>query len=138
MIKSAIILFFSLLLVYLPFSRMPDYFDSETTPALIVQNGGAIVASFIENGKTYQIILNSAIYKDKIGKRVEVIYELSQPGNAKLNKVWNYWLVPTELAFALGVFVVLLGVAYATTHRPDPSALAEQLEYKKENTGKYY
>jgi hypothetical protein len=40
-------------------------------------------------------------------------------------------LVPSELAFALGIFVVLMGVAYATTNRPDPASLKEQLDYKK-------
>ena len=135
--KSAIILFFSLLLAYLPFSRTPDYFDSEISSAIIIKKGSAVLASFTEEGKTYYIPLPAKKFQSKTGQRVEIIYELNQPEHAKLNQAWNYWLVPSELAFALGIFIVLLGVAYATTHRPDPSALAEQLEYKKENTGKY-
>ena len=137
MIKSAIILFLVLFLVYLPFSRTPDYFDSETIPALIEKRGAIIVASFQEAGKSYWIPLPTEKFKTKIGQRTEIIYELNQPEHAKLNQAWNYWLVPSELAFALGIFIVLLGVAYATTNKPDPSSLAEQLDYKKENTGKY-
>jgi hypothetical protein len=30
-----------------------------------------------------------------------------------------------------------MGVAYATTNRPDPASLKEQLDYKKENSTKY-
>ena len=137
MIKSAIILFLSLFFVYLPFSRTPDYFDSETTPALIEQREEKIVASFTEDGKTYLLSLPAAQYKAKIGERVEIRYELNQPEHAKINQAWGYWWVPTELAFAAGIFIVLMGIAYATTHRPDADSLKEQLGYKKENNGKY-
>lgn len=137
MIKSAIILFLSLFFVYLPFSRTPDYFDSEITPALIEQRGDKIVASFTEDGKTYQLPLAKEMYKDKLGERVEIRYELNQPEHAKINEAWGYWWVPSELAFAAGIFIVLMGVAYATTHRPDPASLKEQLNFKKENATKY-
>jgi hypothetical protein len=137
MIKSAIILFLSLFFVYLPFSRTPDYFDSEITPALIGQRGNKIVASFTEDGKTYLLPLAKEMYKDKLGERVEIRYELNQPEHAKINEAWGYWWVPSELAFAAGIFIVLMGVAYATTHRPDPASLNEQLGYKKENNTKY-
>ncbi len=123
--------------MYLPFSRSPDYFDSETTPALVELKGEEIIANFVEDGKTYQVALDPVKFKNKIGQRVEVIYELSQPQHAKLNQAWGYWWQTNELLFAGGIFIVLLGIAYATTNSPDPSALAEQLEYKKENTGKY-
>ncbi len=137
MIKSAIILFLSLFFVYLPFSRTPDYFDSEITPALIEQRGNKIVASFTEDGKTYLLPLAKEMYKDKLGERVEIRYELNQPEHAKINEAWGYWWVPSELAFAAGIFIVLMGVAYAITHRPDPASLNEQLGYKKENNTKY-
>ena len=137
MIKSATILFLSLFLVYLPFSRTPDYFDSEITPALIVQRGDKVIASFTEEGKTYILTLPSEQFKNQIGQRIDIRYELNQPEHAKINQAWGYWWVPSELAFALGIFVVLMGVAYATTNRPDPASLKEQLDYKKENSTKY-
>jgi len=137
MMKSAIILFFSLLLVYLPFSRTPDYFDSEVTPALIAQHGTDIVASFNEDGKTYHLSLSKEKFQNQIGQRIDIRYELNQPEHAVLDQVWGYWVLPNELAFAGGIFLVLLGVAYATTHRPDPDSLKEQMGYKKENQGKY-
>jgi len=137
MIKSAIILFLSLFFVYLPFSRTPDYFDSEITPALIEQREGKIVAIFTEDKKTYLLPLSKEVYQSKLGERVEIRYELNQPEHAKINKAWGYWWVPSELAFAAGIFIVLMGVAYATTHRPDPASLSEQLNYKKENATKY-
>jgi len=137
MIKSSIILFLSLFFVYLPFSRTPDYFDSEITPALIERRGDKLVASFTEEGKRYLLRLPQEEFKSKIGERVEIRYELNQPEHAKINQAWGYWWVPQELAFALGIFIVLMGVAYATTNRPDPASLKEQLDYKKEDTGKY-
>ena len=137
MIKSSIILFLSLFFVYLPFSRTPDYFDSEITPALIEQRGDKLVASFTEEGKRYLLRLPLEEFKSKIGERIEIRYELNQPEHAKINQAWGYWWVPQELAFALGIFIVLMGVAYATTNRPDPVSLQEQLDFKKEDTGKY-
>ena len=86
MIKSTIILFLSLFFVYLPFSRTPDYFDSEITPALIEQRGDQMVASFTEEGKTYLLPLPKEQYKTQIGKRVDIRYELNQPEQLKLIK----------------------------------------------------
>lgn len=123
--------------MYLPFSRTPDFFNSETTPALIKQRGDKIIASFQEAGKQYILLLNAAEYQSKIGQRVSIRYELSQPEKAKLNQAWGYWLIPGELAFAGGIFLVLLGIAFATTHKPDPNSLKEQLNYQEMNTTKY-
>ena len=128
MLKSAIILFVVCYLLYLPFSRQPDYFDSETAPAVIKLKSGLVVAEYSEYGKYYAIKVDSMNYHNKIGARVEVIYELREPAHAKINQAWGYWIIPEELAWSFGAFVVLLGVAYATTHRPHPNAIAEQLK----------
>ena len=137
MIKSSIILFLTCFFLYLPFSREPDYFDSETAPALIVSKGGEVFAQFNEFGKPYILKLYKQQYAAKIGQQVEVIYELSHPEKAAINKAWGYWFIGREMAWAFGVFLVLLGVAYATTNEPHPDALAEQLSYKEEHKTKY-
>jgi len=137
LIKSSLILFFSCFLLYLPFSREPDYFDSETAPAIIVQEEDSIVAKYNEFGKPFQIKLNTNDYRSKIGFKVEVIYELSHPEKACLNELWGYWLLPKELAWSFGSFVVLLGIAFATTHRPHPNAIAEQLKGEEGPKTKY-
>ena len=128
LLKSAIILFVVCFLLYLPFSREPDYFDSDTAPATIKLMDGNRVAEYSEYGKDYSIKVDSMTYHDRIGDRVEVIYELREPAHAKINQAWGYWIFPVELAWSFGAFVFLLGVAYATTHRPHPSAIAEQLK----------
>lgn len=128
MFKSAIILFVVCFLLYLPFSRQPDYFDSDKAPATIKLKDGHIVAEYSEYGKYYFIQVDSMTYYNRIGARVEVIYELREPAHAKINQAWGYWIIPVELAWSFGAFVVLLGVAYATTHRPHPNAIAEQLK----------
>lgn len=124
-------------MVYLPFSRTPDYFDSVTTPALIETKQGVVVAVFNESGKTYRVPLDQKQFQSKFGTRVEIRYELSAPEHAKLNQLMGYWLVPKELLGAFGILIFLLIAAYATTHRPDPASLREQIEFKKEDTGKY-
>ena len=132
MIRSSIILFLFCFFLYLPFSREPDYFDSETAPATIIKEGAGtdakIVAVYSEYGKDYKLELDSADYASKIGQKLVIIYELSAPEKAAVKKIWGYWLIPIELAWSFGVFAVLLGIAYATTHRPHPSAIEEQLK----------
>jgi hypothetical protein len=137
MIKSAIILFLTCFFIYLPFSREPDYFDSETTPAIIVAKGDSLFASYNEFGKPYAFALSKKEYASKLGQGIEVRYELSHPEKACVNKAWGYWFIAKEMAWAFGIFSVLLGVAYATTNAPHPDALAEQLNYKEENKTKY-
>jgi hypothetical protein len=124
-------------MVYLPFSRTPDYFDSDITPALIESKGDSVFAVFKEAGKSYQIALDPSIYQSKIGSRIEIRYELSTPQHAKLNQALGYWLEPKELLGAFCILIVLLIAAYATTHRPDAASLKEQIAFKKEDTGKY-
>jgi hypothetical protein len=137
LIKSVLILFIACFICYLPFSRTPDYFDSDITPALIEARNGGIFAVFKESGKQYQVALDASLYQSKIGSRIEIRYELSAPQHAKLNQVIGYWLEPKELLGAVCILIVLLIAAYATTHRPDAASLKEQIEFKKEDTGKY-
>lgn len=137
MIKSVLILFIFCFLSYLPFSRTPDYFDSVTTPALIEAKNGKVQAVFKEAGKQYQVLLDPNSYQSKIGTRIEIRYELSAPQHAKINQALGYWLEPKELLGAVCILIVLLIAAYATTHRPDAASLKEQIEFKKEDTGKY-
>ena len=137
LIKSSIILFLVCFFLYLPFSREPDYFDSETAPARIIQQGDSIVASYTEFGKPYTFPLNKEKYQGQIGQETEVIYELRHPEHATINKAWGYWFIGKEMAWAFGIFAVLLGIAYATTNEPHPDALKEQLNYKEENKTKY-
>lgn len=137
MIKSVLILFFFCFLSYLPFSRTPDYFDSVTTPAFIEAKNGKVQAVFQEAGKQYQVVLDPSSYQSKIGTRIEIRYELSAPQHAKINQAIGYWLEPKEVLGAVCILIVLLIAAYATTHRPDAASLKEQIEFKKEDTGKY-
>ena len=124
-------------MTYLPFSRTPDYFDSDITPALIEAKNDSVFAVFQESGKQYYVALDPSTYQSKIGSRIEIRYELSAPQHAKINQVIGYWLEPKEVIGAFCILIVLLIPAYATTHRPDAASLKEQIEFKKEDTGKY-
>jgi hypothetical protein len=124
-------------MVYLPFSRTPDYFDSDITPALIEAKSDSVFAVFKESGKSYRVQLDQKTFLSRIGSRVDIRYELSAPEHAKVNQLIGYWLVPKELLAAFFILIILLIAAYATTHRPDAASLKEQIEFKKEDTGKY-
>jgi len=124
-------------MVYLPFSRTPDYFDSDITPALIEAKSDSVFAVFKESGKTYRVQLDQKRFQSSIGSRIEIRYELSVPEHAKVNQIIGYWLEPKELIGAILILLVLLIAAYATTHQPDAASLKEQIEFKKEDTGKY-
>ena len=124
-------------MTYLPFSRTPDYFDSDITPALIEAKNDSVFAVFQESGKQYYVALDPSTYQSKIGSRIEIRYELSAPQHAKINQVIGYWLEPKEVIGAFCILIVMLIAAYATTHRPDAASLKEQIEFKKEDTGKY-
>ncbi len=124
-------------MVYLPFSRTPDYFDSEVTPALIEAKSDSVFAVFKESGKTYRVQLDQKRFQSNIGSRIEIRYELSAPEHAKVNQIIGYWLEPKELIGAILILLVLLIAAYATTHQPDAASLKEQIEFKKEDKGKY-
>ncbi len=137
MIKSVLILFIACFIVYLPFSRTPDYFDSDVTPALIEVKSDSVFAVFKESGKTYSVQLDQKRFQSSIGSRIEIRYELSAPEHAKVNQIIGYWLEPKELIGAILILLVLLIAAYATTHQPDAASLKEQIEFKKEDTGKY-
>jgi len=137
LIKSVLILFIACFICYLPFSRTPDYFDSDITPALIEAKNGDVFAVFQESGKQYQVALDSSIYQSKIGNRIEIRYELSAPQHAKINQAIGYWIEPIEVLGAFFILIVLLIAAYATTYRPDAASLKEQIEFKKEDNGKY-
>ncbi len=137
MIKSSLILFAVCFILYLPFSRVPDFVDSETAPATITAKGDSVVAIYSEFGKSYSLVLDKQQYGHKLGQRIEVIYELSHPEKSAINQIWGYWLIGKEVAWAFGLFAILLGVAYATTNQPHPDALAELLSHKEENKSKY-
>ena len=124
-------------MVYLPFSRTPDYFDSDVTPALIEAKSDSVFAVFKESGKTYRVQLDQKRFQSSIGSRIEIRYELSAPEHAKVNQIIGYWIEPKELIGAILILLVLLIAAYATTHQPDAASLKEQIEFKKEDTGKY-
>ncbi len=99
--------------------------------------GDSLFAVFNEAGKSYKVALDQKTFQSKMGSRIEIRYELSAPEHAKVNQIIGYWLETKELLGAMGILFVLLIAAYATTHRPDPASLKEQIEFKKEDTGKY-
>lgn len=102
-----------------------------------MMQGDTVVAKYTEFGKPYKLKLDKQLYASKIGAQVEVRYELRNPEKAAINQAWGYWFIGKEMAWSFGIFAILLGVAFATTNKPHPDALAEQLNYKEENKGKY-
>lgn len=124
-------------MLYMPFSRQPDFFDSETASAIIQLKKGKLVATYLVNGQYYYLSLDAKTYHHRIGERVQVIYALGKPLQVKMNKTWGYWLIPAELVGSFSVFFILLAAAFATTYRPHPKSMEQQISTEKEAKSKY-
>ena len=141
--RSLIILYVVCFGCYILFTRQPDYFDGEKTPATI---------QFIKNSATGLSVPN-AVYNDgrkehridaryifrqwKNGDTPEVIYETATPEKAAVYRFWGYWISWEELVVSIVLLAGLFGVAVFVTRNPVPEALLEQLEFTEEKKRKY-
>jgi hypothetical protein len=131
--------------VYILFSRQPYYFDSELTPATVVEAKSLDPATLKENS----IALNDApIVQYAVGSdtfyyngnhnylqrwikpftRVRVIYDEGNPHNADIYQFLGYWIVLKELIFSLAGFAILLAVAIGISSKNDGNDYNGELE----------
>lgn len=143
MFKAILSLYIVCFGCYLLFTRQPDYFDGERSPAVI---------QFIKDSTT-GIPIPNAVYHDgrkehKIDARylfrewkdedtLEVIYETANPEKAAVYGFWGYWITWGELLASVVLLLGLFLVAMVVTKNPAPEALVEQLECKEEKKRKY-
>jgi hypothetical protein len=125
------------------YTRKPDFFDGETSPAMIhwMYDSSAQKnipkAIFRYNKATYAADTRYVFRNWREGKKVEVIFEKQDPSKAAAYQLWGYWIRWEELLGSVILLVVLFQIAVAITSNPTPEALMEQVDYKEEKKRKY-
>lgn len=121
------------------FSRQPDYFDGEKSPATIhfiqdsVSKGKKIPKAVFSDGhREYVVNAGYVLRKWSEGERTEVIYETDKPEQAVVYLFWGYWIRWGELLITMLVYAALFQIAISVTQNPTAESLLEQLE----DTGK--
>jgi len=139
--KAVITLYLVCLGCYILFTRQPDFFDGEKTPATIhfqdsLQQQKPF--AFFELGDTsYLINASYPLRKFKEGQRVEVIYASAHPEQGVIYSWWGYWVSWGELLGSVLLFIALFQVAVAVTKNPSAQSVREQEGYVEEKKRKY-
>lgn len=143
MYKSLLFLYLACFCSYLLFTRQPDYFDGEFSPASIQWQYDSAAAYkiphavFTYNLKSYAVDARYVGRSWNEGERTEVIYESSDPQKGAVYQWWGYWIRWEELAFSVVLLIGLYQVAVAVTNNPDSESRKMQLDYKAEKQKKY-
>jgi hypothetical protein len=125
------------------YTRKPDFFDGETSPATIhllpdsVSSRTIPKAVFGYGQKNYAIDARYLFREYSEGERVTVIYEKDDPAKAAVYSFWGYWIRWDELLGSIAALAILFQVAVAITRNPTPEAVIEQMEFKEEKKKKY-
>ncbi|MFL9485598.1 hypothetical protein ACI6Q2_22645 [Chitinophagaceae bacterium LWZ2-11] len=128
---------------YIVFTRQPDYFDSEFSPATIhyvndSATGKPVAKAFFSVGKDKYIVdATYPLTSLKEGEKVSAIYELSQPEKGAVYRFWGYWMTWGELLASIVMIFILFQIAVGITNNPTPEALDEDVNYKPEKKRKY-
>ena len=133
MLLKISVLFVFMFLLYIPFSRNPDYFDSKFTTAKVQQTApDKFTATFTVNGKdTVEYNPAYPLRNLRNNQEIKTIYSTSNPSQAAAYRLWGYWLTWKELLILpLGYFILFMA-AKAITANPSPEAIKELEEESK-------
>ena len=131
LLKVILPFYFICLLLYIFFTRQPDYADGEFANAVIHYINKTPNAVFIINKRTYSINAAYVLRRLNEDENVTVIYETSNPSAAAVYKWWGYWLQWDEIIASMLIPLLLYYAAKQITGNPTPEALIEELEMKK-------
>lgn len=143
MFKSAITLYLTIFVLYVFFSRQPDYMDGVFTYGSIhyindsAKNSSNPVAVFTVSKKEYRVNPGYLFRKFIENEKVEIIYENADPAKAAVYSWWGYWIRWQELLFSLLVLIASMYAAISITKNPTPESLIEQLEDRPAKKRKY-
>jgi hypothetical protein len=141
--RSILILYLFCFAAYIVFSRQPDYFDGDKSPAIIHMMKDSATALMIpkavfSDGRTEHAIDARYFLREySEGDRVQVIYESAQPDKAAVYTFWGYWITWGELLATFLIYIALFQIAVSVTKNPTAESLIEQLEFKEEKKRKY-
>ncbi|WP_288096084.1 hypothetical protein [Hydrotalea sp.] len=134
MYKLVIILYVVILVLYMLFTRQPDYFDGEMTVGTIhmqtdsITHRQTLFASFDLGKSNYHVNAAYSLRNLREGEKVAVIYDTTRPQRAAIYAWWGYWLQWDEIAGSIIIAVVLWGVAVLLTNNPTEESRLEQLK----------
>jgi hypothetical protein len=143
MYKGIAILYLVCFLLYIVYSREPDFIDGEKSVATIHWFADSLHKDKIPQAvysvcnKQYAVDARYVFRSLPEGKPVTVIYNPSHPEKAALYAFWGYMLTWGELMGSVVLLIALFQVAVAVTKNPTPESLVEQLSYQKERKTKY-
>lgn len=111
------------LVLYIFFTRQPDYIDGEFAPAIIhfaldSSKQTIPVATFEVDKSSYTVNGYYPLRKFKENEQVTVIYDTSDPHNAAVYMWWGYWFQWKELAGSFIGIVLLYYAAVSITQNP--------------------
>jgi hypothetical protein len=141
--KAVTILYLVCFGCYIAFTREPDYFDGEKSPAVIrwlpdSLTGRTIPKAVFNDGKKEHAIDARYFLRELVnGEKVEVIYESDRPDKAAVYMFWGYWISLGELMATVLIYLALFQIAISVTRNPTAESLVEQLEFKEEKKRKY-
>ncbi|PZP42296.1 MAG: hypothetical protein DI598_17090 [Pseudopedobacter saltans] len=123
-------------MVYLPFSRIPDVFDSVKADGVVVNHLDSIsgknkpFVQYTSNDKKVHFFDPSYLFLQyKEGEKVAVIYEESHPDKAAVDRIWGYWVSWKEILSCVVIYFLLFQLSLAMTKNPAPESEKEQEEY---------
>jgi hypothetical protein len=127
--KLLVILFFVCFVLYVWFSRQPDYFDGQFTAGIIhfAQDSAAkkttphATYTLADKG-SFSINADYLFNNLKEGEKVKIIYDAAKPENAAVYSVWGYWLNWREALACLAGYVLLYYLSLKITQNPAEEA----------------
>jgi len=133
MFKFIFVLYLIVFSLYVLFTRQPDFFDGETTPATVHimkdSAGKPAPFAFYSDGKgNYRTDARYLFRHSAEGSKCSVIYDPEKPQHAAVYVLWGYWLTWQELIFSSLLIIVLFQIARAITRNPTPEGLISELE----------
>ncbi|MEO8713003.1 MAG: hypothetical protein ABI405_12805 [Parafilimonas sp.] len=139
MYKKIIPFYIICFVLYVLFSRHPDFQDGEITSGnihYIKDSTQKTVAKAIFSIHKLQDTISAAypLRYLKEGQNVKIIYETSDPSKAAVYAWWGYWFQWDEISESIFITVILLYSAKAITAKPALKAEGEELgitEYVK-------
>ncbi len=118
-------------MLYIFFTRQPDYEDGEFTNGIVHYINTNANAVYTIDNTTYTIKAGYIFRHLKENERVKIIYDTANPSAAAVYTWWGYWLQWQEFLASILIPLVLFFAAKAITGNPTPEALIEELEMKK-------
>lgn len=130
--NKIIALFILIFLLYIPFSRNPDYFDGKLVIAVVHKNTNTTKALFnINNKDTFSYNPSYLFNSFKTGEKIKTIYATNNPHNAAHYSIWGYWLTWKELLILPIAYIILFQIAKAIVANPSEDAIKELEEESK-------